>query len=80
VATANLAQYHVVISLGTNMFDWDEATVTDLQKSKWVFADREMRKVRAPADVAAAAAASAASAAAANLATPAAVNLAKRRQ
>ena len=31
------------------MFDWDEATVTDLQKSKWVFADgREMRKVRVP--------------------------------
>jgi hypothetical protein len=31
------------------VFDWDEATVTDLQKSKWVFADsREMRKVRVP--------------------------------
>jgi len=49
VATANLAQHPVVISFGTNVFDWDEATVTDLQKSKWVFADsREMRKVRVP--------------------------------
>jgi hypothetical protein len=49
VATANLAQYSVVISFGANMFDWDGAAVTDLQKSKWVFADvREMRKIRAP--------------------------------
>jgi hypothetical protein len=49
VATANLLQHPPEITFGANLFDWSEATVADLQKTKWTFADvKEMRKVRSP--------------------------------
>jgi hypothetical protein len=42
-------QHPPEITFGANLFDWSEATVADLQKTKWAFAGiKEMRKVRSP--------------------------------